>query len=194
MRTLARGCFALGLLVSGAAQAAPSCENCDEKTISADDIPKDAPKFSDFPATIVKIRRPAAPNVNVDPNIRRYRAMIRFGAARGPNFAGHYTLVEYGCGASCSAFVVVDALSGHVFQLPEMATVIGDNIDPALRDKATGWVQFRTNSRLIRAIGDINEDPSRRGVSYFVWNGRRLQGIRFAPRPQQPLKPDVVGR
>ena len=45
---------------------------------------------------------------------RRLRTMLRIGAASGPNFAGHYTPVTWGCGVACQEFAIVDAKSGRV--------------------------------------------------------------------------------
>jgi hypothetical protein len=46
---------------------------------------------------------------------RMFRTVLRNGARKGPDFAGHYTVVEWGCGSNCVVFAVVDALSGKVY-------------------------------------------------------------------------------
>jgi hypothetical protein len=58
----------------------------------------------------------AAPNITSDPNARGFRTMIRRGcASQGVNFAGHYTIAEWGCGAMCQALAVVDRIDGRVY-------------------------------------------------------------------------------
>lgn len=47
-----------------------------------------------------------------------FRTRLREGAAKGPNFAGHYTLVMWGCGAACQMVAVVDAGDGQVSFAP----------------------------------------------------------------------------
>ena len=46
---------------------------------------------------------------------KRYRTVLREGAKKGPNFAGHFTLVSWGCGSSCQMWGVIDARTGQVF-------------------------------------------------------------------------------
>jgi len=36
------------------------------------------------------------------PEWREYRTMLRKGAKKGPNFASHFTVVQWGCGTQCS--------------------------------------------------------------------------------------------
>jgi hypothetical protein len=37
---------------------------------------------------------------------------------KGPNFGGHYFVVNWGCGTGCLMMVVVDAITGHVYPPP----------------------------------------------------------------------------
>jgi hypothetical protein len=60
--------------------------------------------------------RPVDPGIGTDPNARGYRTMIRRACARqGVNFAGHYTIAEWGCGAMCAMLAVVDRIDGRVY-------------------------------------------------------------------------------
>ena len=65
---------------------------------------------------------------------KMYRTRLRDGAKKGPNFAGHFTLVAWGCGSSCQEWAIVDARTGHVF-------------DWLLR--STAGAEFYPNSRLV---------------------------------------------
>src|SRR5262245_19409738 len=56
--------------------------------------------------------RPAQVDLKSDPDAPRFRTRLREGAATGPNFAGHFTIVTWGCGTDCQVTAVVDALSG----------------------------------------------------------------------------------
>jgi len=65
---------------------------------------------------------------------KMYRTRLRDGAKKGPNFAGHFTLVAWGCGSSCQEWAIVDARTGQVF-------------DWLLR--STAGAEFYPNSRLV---------------------------------------------
>ena len=69
----------------------------------------------------------------------------------GPNFAGHYVLVQWSCGLNCDEAAVINARNGRVFPLPRI---------PGTYDTPQGFIvptdkgdlraiQFRTSSRLI---------------------------------------------
>ena len=36
----------------------------------------------------------------------------------GVNFAGHYTLCEWGCGAECRSLAIIDRINGKIFNAP----------------------------------------------------------------------------
>jgi hypothetical protein len=45
---------------------------------------------------------------------RAFRTRLREGAGGGPNFAGTFTVVIWGCGAPCQMVAVIDARSGRL--------------------------------------------------------------------------------
>ena len=49
---------------------------------------------------------------------RRFRTVLKRGAQKGPNFAGHLTVVTWGCGTSCIEVALVDARTGQVTASP----------------------------------------------------------------------------
>ncbi len=56
---------------------------------------------------------------------RSYRTALGEGAARGPNFAGQYGLVQIGCGADCNETYLIDFATGGVSEVhfsPESGT------------------------------------------------------------------------
>jgi len=72
------------------------------------------PRFEDMPVTEKFAGKPA-PVKLLTTEARRYRTVIREGAREGPNFAGHFTIVTWGCGAGCVQFAIVDAKTGLVY-------------------------------------------------------------------------------
>jgi hypothetical protein len=47
-----------------------------------------------------------------------FRTRIREGILYGPNFAGHYALIGWGCGTECVDYVVADVATGEVHRFP----------------------------------------------------------------------------
>lgn len=77
--------------------------------------------FSDFPALVYlsDLNQVTLPNfTGRDEWARMYRTRIRDGLREGPNFSGHYSLIEIGCGTSCRFAYLVDARNGQVFEFP----------------------------------------------------------------------------
>jgi hypothetical protein len=103
-----------------------SAENRDDTLMRADTTPpkavaapapssRDTLFFEDFPAADSSVKiRPAPVLLESAPYGQMYRTKLREGAARGPNFAGHYSVVTWGCGSSCQILAVVDARTGKL--------------------------------------------------------------------------------
>ena len=76
--------------------------------------PEHPPRFEDF-RVVSKFRgQPVPVNLASHPEARTFRTVLREGAAQGPNFAGHDTVVTWGCGTACQMVAVVDAGDGKV--------------------------------------------------------------------------------
>ena len=69
------------------------------------------PDYRDFAVGEIFHGQPAQP-ILVTAEDKSYRAVLRGGARKGPDFAGHYIIVERGEGSSVITFAVVDAISG----------------------------------------------------------------------------------
>lgn len=71
-------------------------------------------KFEDYPAD-PKMEKPSR-SLNLRSNSigLEYRTAITIAYKEGPNFAGHYTVVTWGCGTGCQNQVVVDHLTGNI--------------------------------------------------------------------------------
>jgi ankyrin repeat protein len=73
------------------------------------------PRFEDFGVIHVFKDAPARIDLSSNPTAREYRTRLREGAKKGPNFAGHYTVIDWGCGSNCQSIAIVDALTGKVY-------------------------------------------------------------------------------
>ena len=77
-----------------------------------------APSFADFRVDSIYHGRVAPVDLSSDSDARRFRTVLRQGARSGPNFAGHLTVIRWGCGTSCIVIALVDARTGRVFSSP----------------------------------------------------------------------------
>ncbi|HEY2930861.1 MAG TPA: hypothetical protein VGK99_03875 [Acidobacteriota bacterium] len=143
------------------------------------------PRFTDYPVRDVFRGKPTPPRL-VKPWARMYRTCIREGVSKGygvehgkregpgPNFAGHYFVITWGCGAGCARMAIVDALTGTVYPPPLSI----DKRDP-LALPHFGFVghaspEFELNSRLFVMETCTWPDPPTRNeilpcaTSYFI--------------------------
>ena len=108
---------------------------------------------------------------------RTFRSAITSAAAKGANFAGHYTIAEWGCGSGCMSIAVVDAVSGKVYSAPfkilgmSMAVVEGGH-------EYQGAV-YQLKSRLL--IADGCPEEAKCGTYYYEWSDNKFKQLRFDP-------------
>jgi hypothetical protein len=55
------------------------------------------------------------PDFKTNPEAKSFITRIKEGCKEGVNFAGHYTLIYWGCGTACQYGVVVDRKTGKIF-------------------------------------------------------------------------------
>jgi hypothetical protein len=138
-----------------------------------------APRFQDYPVQEPAYRGPhAAPRIQRASPAWAYRTRIREAAQQPPNFAGHYVLAAWGCGAECLSYALIDVKTGAV-SLGE-ATVCCWFAGEATCCGVTGEVEpvdFRLSSRLVVLTGQLNEaGPKAR--HYFQLTRGRLVPVR----------------
>ena len=104
----------------------------DAHTIRAADLPLHPPRFDQYPALATFNGSVAPADVRSSPQVRLFRTRIREGAKQGPNFAGHYTIVFWGCGTGCVSLAIVDARTGKVFFPSNLGSI--DNVNVAYEE------------------------------------------------------------
>jgi len=141
------------------------------------------PRFEDFAAPVYKGRR-APVNLSSAKGAASFRTRLREGAREGVNFAGHYTLVQWGCGAGCVDVAILDARTGTVYfpeELSGFPVYFWSDDDDALR--------FKPNSRLLILSGasasEANSDNPKTGLYYYEWAGARLRLVKFVPKRRE---------
>ncbi len=136
-------------------------------------------RFEDFPVPKVFTGRPKPIDLSSHPHAREYRTELRRQAKEGPNFAGHYTIAVWGCGTSCQAFAIVDALNGRIYFSDQLPFVSWGG----WRDKDYG-LHYRLDSNLLMVYGRrMEEDPS--GIFYYLWKGDKLDSIKSIPKESE---------
>jgi hypothetical protein len=55
------------------------------------------------------------PDFNTNPKWKFYKTRIIEGAKGKPNFAGHYWICGWRCGSNCQTFVIVDCITGKIY-------------------------------------------------------------------------------
>ncbi len=152
-----------------------------------------APRFEDYPVTEMFTGTPAAPILSTS-ETKRYRTRIRNGVSTGsdvwigswknrsksagPNFAGNYFVIRWGCGSQCVMMATVDAKTGAVYEPP--LSDKGSLFVP-LDNLSDMEIDFRTNSSLLilrNACRDFKNRDSC-GTYYFNWTTNRFALVKF---------------
>jgi len=122
-----------------------------------------------YPAAAPFKGKPAAVNLASHKDARMFRTRLREGAPTGPNFAGHLTVVTWGCGTSCQTVALIDARDGRVYFGPT----------------ASLGVKHRIESRLliVNPPEDVKRDygdppPDWGHPEYYLWDKGRLSKIK----------------
>jgi hypothetical protein len=132
--------------------------------------------FEDYPVKDMEsafLGEPAKPDLNSSPIGYLFKTRLTEDAKSGPNFAGHYTIVLWGCGTECLHIAVVDAYDGNIYNIPF---------------ESDSDVDFRIDSRLIivnpifdnaQPGYDINyrshEFPEDLYLKYYEWTGNNFK-------------------
>ena len=141
------------------------------------------PVFGDFLAHQSFTGIPAMPVLRTAGH-RLFRTQIREAARKGPNFAGHYTIAEWGCGTSCVSLAVIDAETGVVHEgpfgaLPNALLAYGKALRydrDAKGEYQYDELSYRLNSSLLIARGCPND---RNCAAYFYeWTGTQFKLLR----------------
>jgi hypothetical protein len=141
----------------------------------------DAPHFDQFQSKVEQIKKPAHVNLKSHPEASTYRTVLRRGAANGPNFAGHYSVVAWGCGSSCVTFAIVNLRNGNVIFPADFTSDHGVHLsaDDFERGANTGYwgLRYKLDSRLLIVVGTLDEDEKKEGAFYYILDKDQLKRI-----------------
>jgi hypothetical protein len=159
------------------------------------------PRFENYPVKEVFNESPHPPII-ATPEQRRYRTMIRQGVEKGwgvringewgkeqnrpgPNFAGHYVVIVWGCGAPCLMMVICDARTGAVYN-PPLSSTGGIGLPLLVPPRSVGGnadFEFRRDSRLmiINATPHAERWDAVSYTLYFLWKDDQWKLLRRVP-------------
>lgn len=139
------------------------------------------PRFRDYRIKNIYRGEPARPIITKE--FRGFRTRIRQGAKSDVEFAGHYTIPRWGCGTECNGFVVVDSISGKVYDGFGVAGLPFSWLQEYGGDDAIPGMEFYANSRLLQINGCPNEKNC--GLyDYEMIDGKGLKLLRVEPLPE----------
>jgi hypothetical protein len=106
--------------------------------------------------------------------------MIRREAPKGVNFAGHYRIIELGCGPGCERVAVIDVESGKVYEpwgsIPSSEFYIGLHV----KNDKTGLF-YEIGSKLLVARGCIQSGYC--AAFYYEWTVSAFKLLQSDPIP-----------
>jgi hypothetical protein len=148
----------------------------------AQEIP---PQFADYPAEpMAPNQKSVMPDVNLQshPKANEHAKHLLHAMRRGPNFAGHYVLTSWDCGADCSTVAILDAMTGAVYFPKELAFFAAGplqfEVDSTWANKKA--LTYQQNSNLLIISGSPTPDGETRkesGLFYYVWENGELNLI-----------------
>jgi len=169
--------FALAALAADALpQKRPGAKHAD---LMKAETQSESPRFVDYPVKEV-YRGRVAPVILDSKRARMFRTRLKEDSRAGTNFAGHYTVVFWGCGTGCAQMAVVDARTGRVYWPPL------DYIDipVAPEDAAAPHPNFRPDSKLLVLTRSRYDGRGTYTAYYYLFDKNRFRLLRQAEERQ----------
>ena len=127
-------------------------------------------RFEDFAVEVETIASPVPPRLDTA-QARRMRTMLRGATKQPPNFAGHFRVVEWGCGTCCYEFAILNLRTGAAW-FPSFFLSCGYTAASAVTGEAGTY--YRPDSTLLVLRGARNEATSA-ATYYYRWDGSELR-------------------
>lgn len=137
-----------------------------------------APKFTDYPAPVVRTRTAVQVKERSTPDTRCFRTMLRRTAREGQRFAGRFALDYWGCGSNCARIGIVDLVTGRAYVSPFYVGIAGGGGPRrSIKTKPDSRLVLVNDPEVVREeYGD--PPPDQFAPAYFLWSGERLLPIR----------------
>ena len=166
-----------------------------------------APRFEDYPVKDTFTGTPAQPKFTTAKQ-RQFRTVIREGVSMGwgvkdgatgkglkrpgPNFAGHYVIIQWGCGAPCLMAAIADLQTGTVLYPPITGLGIGKPdfalplLTPELAVSRNAELEYGVDSSLLIIKATPRQTQKHPSYTYyFLLDGDQWRLLRQVPyRPE----------
>lgn len=121
------------------------------------------PRFQDYVAAPETLAHPHKV-VIAGKRSREFASVLREAASGPPDFAGHYILASWGCGAGCIMAAAIDEKTGDVIWLPFTVCCWPLDVSEPL--------EFKIDSRLLIVRGSRNEKG--KGIYYYLLQNQKF--------------------
>jgi hypothetical protein len=139
------------------------------------------PDFKQFAVKWVYVGPPVTPKI--PQSWRGFRTMIRKGANAPTQFAGHYTVPSWGCGAGCSVFVIADSVTGTIYDGFSVADLPPKWIDQwTAKHDELPRVEFHPESRLFK----VNGCPGEHNCGLYDYMMTEKHGLKLVRKELLP--------
>lgn len=110
--------------------------------------------------------KPAEVDFSSNPEAYLFRTTIREQAAKGPDFAGHFTIAAWGCGVECQGYAIIDAITGKVvvyepYMKFHVAEGLSGSVDSSILTLNPKYQDYQDNAFLKSQIGRPVADVAR---------------------------------
>jgi hypothetical protein len=134
-------------------------------------------QFADYPTHPVALQRPSEAVISkYDVTEKgRFLQAVRDVVSDGPDFAGRYAIVTWGCGTWCWNIVIADVVTGRVYDAPFVAAIGFPQVTHG------ELIQRRADSSLLVVSGCLEMRDGQQlragpcGTFYFNWSADRLR-------------------
>lgn len=174
------------------AESSPTLPATDTDIADFDEVMRkfQLPKPEDFPVknSDIYAGRPK-PVILKEKRALLYRTVIRESAQRGPNFAGHYTVITWGAGMGNFSLAVVDAKTGELI-FPPFESVSRAGYDLQFDEDDARIPAFRKESTLLAFFGcpgkeyEGCEDWEKDGFYLYNFERNRFRLLKFVKRDE----------
>ena len=124
-----------------------------------------------------------------------FRSVLRDGAKSGPDFAGHFSVVVWGCGADSFSLAVVDARDGKVYFPPFSCITLAGGYDAlSIEGNNVENPTYRKNSNLLIFAGAEDKPslkPEDRTVQFWVFQDGHFRLVYSIPATRQEQKMEL---
>lgn len=137
---------------------------------------QNTPKFEDYSVSKIFEGKPASIDLSSHPMAPTFQSMLLASVSEGVNFAGHYSVAEWGCGTGCIHFAFVDCETGKVFFPTFQSHYPSIPEEPSFMDRYK--MIYHKDSRLL-IINGLPGNKTKLGSYYYEFTNENLELIDF---------------